>query len=211
MIEQELKAIWHKSSQIERIELDLTTLLIELKNKMDTTDRRIRRRDRREIIACYIGMLPFAFMAWEIPYPISKLACLLTIGWFAYVIYRLKKAGRNKEPDLSLPFKEQLESRKNYLKGQAQLLNSVLYWYVLPPFLINVLFFAGIGEPSDYNWTSFLAEWLPDGLRDKIVSLSFVAVFYAYIVWTNRKAARTYYPPLIRDIERIQEESAQDD
>ena len=204
MREEELIRIWKKSSDMNQIKMNLPLLVAELRHKMENTDQRIGRRDRREIIACVIGIVAFSLIAWQIPFFWSKIACLLTIAWFAYVIYRLKSATRDQVPDSSLSLRDQLDQRKQFLQTQASMLNSVFYWYILPPFLINVMFVLGVGDRA--TWDSPFASFLPDTILAKVMSIGIALVLYAYITWTNRKAARTYYPPLIQEIEQVQEE-----
>lgn len=209
MIDHELKNIWDKSSQKERVKLDITKLLIELKNEMNNFDRKIKRRDRREIIACFIGMVGFGIMTIYIPFIVTKIACILTIGWFGYVIHRLRNVSRQAEPDVTLSFRDQLNQRKQYLQKQADLLRSVLYWYILPPFIINAIFLFGIGDLS--TWDSFFAEILPATFAEKLACLGFAGAIYAYILWMNRKAAKVNIQPLIDDIEKIQAQLDRED
>ena len=199
MTEDELKKIW--AGNQDTVQLNLEQLAIELKHTMAVTERRIRSRDRREIAASCFGMVGFTAMLFYFPWPITKVACAIAIAWFGYVIYRLRRASRLREPDVSLPMRDQLQQRKAYLQTQAHLLHSALYWYVLPPFVMNVIFFAGIGDPS--TWDSPVASVLPETLGSKIFILSCLAVFYGYLAWMNRKAAKTYYPPLIADLDRV--------
>ena len=209
MNEDELLQVWLNSSNKQQIKVNLPLLVAELRNKMEAIDRKIKARDQKEIVASILGMIAFLYLAYDIPFVWSKVACLLTVGWFGYVIYRLKATSQGKEPDAGLPLQAQLEARKLYLRNQARMLNKVLYWYVLPPFLINVIFFFGLGDPG--VWDSPLATFLPEDLVSKFIVLGFIFVLYAYITWMNRKAARTYYPPLIAEIEQTQRELVRKD
>ncbi|MTI38897.1 hypothetical protein [Fulvivirga lutimaris] len=203
MREEELIKIWKKSSDMSHITLNMPLLVTELRNRMESLDGKIGRRDRREIIASVVGMIGFAVIAFIIPYFWTKVSCLLTIVWFAYVIYRLKSASKDKLPDTSLSLFDQLSQRKQYLMKQAKLLNSVFYWYILPPFITNIMFVFGVGQTD--TWDSPLSSVLPYLLSEKLTMLSLIAAFYAYITWMNRQAARSNYAPLIREIERVQE------
>lgn len=202
MEEHELKDIWAKSSGVTHIKFNASQLINELTKTMDRIDRKIKSRDTREIGVSIFGILLFGYMAYEIPFPLTKFACVLTQLWFMYVIYRLRATRRNEKPDLSLPFKEQLNQRKAYLMQQEYLLRSVLYWYILPPFICNVLFFAGIGDTTPYD--SFILNQLPESTSSKIGILIFTSIFYAYIVWMNRRAAKENFLPVIKDIEKLQ-------
>ena len=43
---------------------------------------------------------------------------------------------------------------------QSSLLDSALYWYAIPPFIMNFIFILGLENPIDYNWTNSVAESL---------------------------------------------------
>lgn len=204
MMEEELLNVWRNSAHSNQIKVNLPLLVAELRHKMEKIDRQINSRDRREIIACLIGMMGFAYLAYDIPFMLTKMACLLTISWFGYVIYRLMHTSKDREPDASLSLYDQLEARKTYLRKQARLLDTVLYWYIIPPFFINALFLFGIGEPG--VWDSPLAFLLPYEFLQKLSCLGFIVLMYTYITWMNRKASRKYFPPLISEIERTQQE-----
>jgi len=205
MLEQELKSIWKSSADADKIKFDLSRLMIDLKHKMDGLNKGIQNRDKREIAASIFGMLLFGYMATQIPFPITKAACIMTIGWFGYVIYRLRNAQKHKvTEDLSLSFKEQLVNQKKYMTHQGQLLDSVLYWYVLPPFILNVVFIMGLGDAAAYDWTPRFENILPETMNDKLRMLGFIALFNGFVVWLNKRAVKKQIKPAIQEIERVQ-------
>jgi len=208
MLEEELRNIWKNAPETEKIKFDLSRLLIELNNKMNHIEKAIIARDRREIIASVIGIFCFSYFAYEIPFPITKVACIIGVFIFVYVIYRLRSVRKKSSPDdfMSLSFREQLQQQKNFMIQQKDLLNSVLYWYVLPPFLMNILFIIGIGDPAAYNWEPLLLDLFPIEPQEKIRMIIILTVFYSYVVWLNRRAARIRYQPMIEDIERAQQQ-----
>jgi cbb3-type cytochrome oxidase subunit 3 len=212
MIEQELKNIWRNSSEAEQIKLDLSRLMIDLNNKMVRIEKAIRRRDLREIVAAIIVIPIFAYLAWAVPYPIAKVAAILTIVWAGYVIYKFKSVQRKRRKEnFSLPFKDQLENQKANMMDQHRLLDTVLYWYVLPPFLLNMLFVWTLGYPSDITWTSGLAGHLPLETGDKLRFTIFLALFNVFIVWLNKRAVKKSLNPLIAEIEKIQQQLDSED
>ena len=92
MLEQELKNIWNNSSKTEHISIETSLLVSELNAKMSRIQKVIKKRDIREISASVIGILIFIYLFYEIPFPINKLACIMSIIWFAYVILKLRKS-----------------------------------------------------------------------------------------------------------------------
>lgn len=207
MVEQELKDIWRNSSQVEKIKFDLSNLLIDLNKKADRLNNVIRKRDRREIIASVIGAILFVYFAYDIPFLLSRIGCILTIAWFIYLVYKLRNNRRLKVPiDLTLSFKKQLENQRQNMEQESRLLNSVLYWYVLPPFIANIIFIIGIGDPILSGWDSLLADFLPVTMHDKLRMIGFIALFNVFIVWLNKRAARKTLKPIIEDIDRLQQQ-----
>ena len=205
MFEQELRDIWKNSSEAERIKFDLSQLLVDLNKKMKQIEKDIKKRDRREIIASVIGIIMAIYLAYVVPFPISKVACLLSITWFGYVIYKLRSTKNSAIPeDLTLPFRRQLEDQKANMQQQAQLLDTVLYWYVLPPYLVNVLFILGWADPAAIGWDHFLAGIFSSlTLTGKLTVLAFLAVFYGFIVWLNKHAVKVRYKPIIQDLDKL--------
>ncbi|MFT5764361.1 MAG: hypothetical protein ACI8X3_001792 [Saprospiraceae bacterium] len=206
MLEQELKDIWKNSSRTAHITIETAQLVKELNGKMSSIQKVIRIRDIREISASVIGILIFMYFLYEIPFPITKLACAMSIIWFAYVILKLRKAkpqGITNRLDLSV--KGQLAHQAEAMQHQADLLNSAAYWYAIPPFIINCVFLFGLGNSADYNWSNSLTESvLPLTVHLKIVTIIGLAFFYAFIIWINKQAAKNQIQPLIKEIELVQ-------
>jgi len=213
MLEQELKDIWKNSSQEEKISFDLSQLMVELNRKIDRLKKIIHRRDLREIGASIFGIIGFSYLGYEIPFPITKIACVLTIGWFFYVIYKLRKNKKQKiTVDISLPFVEQMTNQKANLLRELQLLKSVLYWYVIPPVIFNILFIFGFGNPAEYEWNPWLIKkltlenslyLLPIALNVKLLYISGTLLFNVFIIWINKRAVRISLLPLIENADTI--------
>jgi len=211
MIEQELKDIWRNSSQVEKIKFDLSRLLIELNNKADKLDKVIRKRDFREITASVLASILFIYLAYSVPFVIARIGCLLAVASFGYLVYRLRLNRQLKKPiDLTLSFKDQLARQRQNMEQEAKLLNTVLYWYILPPFIAQVVFILGIGDPSSIGWDSQLMEHLPLTMYSKIRLIGFISFFNLIVVWLNKRAVRKTIKPIIEDIDRLQKQLATD-
>jgi Ca2+/Na+ antiporter len=208
MLEQELKNIWKNSSKTAQISIETDRLVEEFDTKMTYIQKKIRNRDVREICASVIGILIFSFFAYEIPFPITKFSCFLSILWFVYVIYKFRKSNQqNSSEKLSLSLKEQLAHKKQLLQQQEKLLYSAAYWYAGPSFITNFIFIIGLENPADYNWKNLLAEnLLPLTATDKTCILIGLAFFYLFSIWINRRAARKDVQPILKNIEVIQQQ-----
>ncbi len=204
MNEQELMKIWQKSYDLEKIEVNLPLLIAELRSEIEKIDSIIINRDRSETLASVFGILLYLFFLWYIPFFWVKTASVMMIMWFLFVIYYLKKTRSSHSVDFSLSLVEQLRSRRQYLLRQQKLLENAAYWYILPPFLINVLFFFGVD--SSQTWDSPIAFIFPDNILGKTIVVVFLAILYTYLIWANRNAAQSTYPPLIESIDKVKAE-----
>ena len=208
MLEQELKNIWKNSSKTARISIETDRLVQEFDTNITNIQKKIRKRDVREISASVFGILIFSFLAYEIPFPITKFSCLLSILWFAYVIYKFRKSNQqNSSEKLSLPLKEQLTHKKQLLQQQLKLLNSAGYWYAGPSFITNFIFIIGLRNPADYNWTNQIAEnLLPLTVNAKVGTIIGLGIFYLLVIWVHKIAAKKDVHPILKSIEAIQQQ-----
>jgi hypothetical protein len=208
MLEQELKNIWKNSSKTAQISIETDQLVQEFDTKMTTVQKNIRKRDVREISASVFGILLFSFLAYEIPFPITKFSCFLSILWFMYVIYKFRQSNQqNSSEKLSASLKEQLEHKKQLLQQQLKLLNSAAYWYAAPSFITNFIFIFGLGNPADYKWTNLIAEnLLPLTLNAKAGTIIGLFIFYLLVAWLHRIAAKKEVQPILKNIEDIQQQ-----
>ncbi|WP_338358696.1 hypothetical protein [Yeosuana marina] len=208
MLEQELKDIWNNASQTAKISIETNQLVEELNTKVSGIQKKIRIRDIREMSASAIGILLFGYLLYEIPFPITKVACGLAIAWFVFVILKFKKSKtQNIKTDFSLSLTEQLNNQKTMMAQQANLLDTALYWYAIPPFIMNFIFILGLENPADYNWTNSIAEKiLPLTINLKIITLIGLALFYAFTFWVNKTALTKDVKPIIESIETMQQQ-----
>lgn len=208
MLELEIKELWKNSSDESKIKLNLTTLLMELSRTLEQRNRNIKNRDRTEIIVALLMVPVFSYFAYEVPFVWSKVGFLMIVAWCFYLIYRLTNVKKyKKEVDNASNFKEQINLQKQYFIKEKELISSVFYWYLLPPFLANVLIVLGAGDFSTLDWSHIVLDKLiPITMPGKIIYIAFVAVLYASILWMNKKAVKSTYVPLIEDIEKVQRE-----
>ena len=206
MLEQELKNIWNQSYKAEQISIETKHLTEELNTKMNSIRKKIKSRDIREISASIIGMLIFGCLMIIIPFPITKIACGLTIVWFVFVIMKFRKSKlKNAKTDFSLTLTEQLNNHKIMMLQQSNLLDSALYWHAIPPFIMNFIFILGLGNPIDYHWTNSIAESiLPLTSNFKTLLLIGLALFYTFTFWTNKRALNKVVKPTLESIEKMQ-------
>ena len=208
MLEQELKEIWRNSSETEKIKFEMSRLLIDLKNKMSRIERYIRIRDILEISTAILFIPILGYLAYEIPFVVTKIGCILLMTWFGYIIFKFRDVKKHKLPiDLALSFREHLANRKAYLLQEARLIDTIFYWFLLPILVAYSIFVLGLGDPVEYGWSNIIAnKMLPIPLINRIGYLIFCAVIFAGLLWKNKRSVNKIYKPVIKDIERVQQQ-----
>ncbi|MEP0263769.1 hypothetical protein [Dokdonia sp.] len=204
MIEQELKDIWRNSSETKKIQFDMTQLLTNFKTGMESRERIVRVRDRREIFGAIIGILGFGYIAYHTPFLVAKTGAILLIASYIFYIFKLRANRKSKHTqDLFLSIEEQLQHQKQFMVNQTKLLGSVLYWMVLPMFVSYMIYVWGVGDPSQYEIPSILLEALPINLRSKLIWSIVMIILSIYVVWMNKRAVVVNWKPLIKQIDTI--------
>ncbi len=145
MMEEELIKIWQSSPNQERIRFKKSRLIIDVQSSMDDFHKKIKHRDLREQIAAATVIPIFAFFAYSTPNLLSKVASILIIGYALFVVIRLRNAKKHKPGAFTETYLEYLHKTRDYLVIQKQLLDSVLYWYILPGMTLTMLLVFSLG------------------------------------------------------------------
>src|SRR5258708_4383676 len=149
MIEEELIKIWQSSPNQERIKFEKSRLMIEVQASTDRLHRSIKYRDLREQIAALFVIPVFAYAAYTVPFVLTKIASVLTILWAIYVIMTLRNAKKHKPGAFTETYLEYLIKTRVYIDIQKRMIDSILYWYILPCWAIMSLGLAGfLGLPG---------------------------------------------------------------
>lgn len=178
MNDDQLKKLWHTANG--QVTLDEGKLAGRMDMQLQRFERDIRRRDRREIVASAVLIPVFAAMTVVAQPVATKAGAALGTLWAIACIIILKRTSAAKPADTSLPCRAHLVQIAAYTRLQRSLLNSVLWWYVLPFTISCSLMFAGYGR-----W------W----------ELTAVVAMAAFVLWLNKRTVKTYFDPLLRDIE----------
>ncbi|PCI98004.1 MAG: hypothetical protein COB15_06630 [Flavobacteriales bacterium] len=185
MLDQELKNIWKNATQQELVKFEMSKLLMEMNQKLKKFDKSIKTRDSLEIIAAFIVISVMIYYAIIIPYVLTKIASLLIIPWALFVVYKLRNVKKHKPANLDLSFRNYLVQQRSYLKRQMILLDNILYWYILPPFVIAILFFMGL-PLTTMMW---------------ITKMGFVLLVSIGVLYLNKRAVKKQFKPLIKQLD----------
>ncbi len=145
MIEDELIKIWQSSPNQERVKFEKSRLMLDVQSTLDHLHKKIGYRDAMEQIAVVVGIPIFAYYAYHIPFVLTKITSVLIIFWGVFVIIRIRSAKKHKPSAFTETYLEYLYKTREYLRIQKRLLDSVLYWYILPAMTLIFLFTLGPG------------------------------------------------------------------
>lgn len=183
MNEEELKAAWQQTN----LQAILIPNLVEkIHQRVDQLDAKIKSRDRLEITIA-ISVIPFfGFLAWVFENPYTRTGCIIVIIASLWIIFVLRRYCKKKSKE-GKTVKEQISTELTYIKKQRRLLQSVIYWYILPIYLGLVFFHVGLSS----HWISF------------VVMMFFTTALMIFISHLNRKAVRTELDPVIESLETL--------
>jgi len=143
MNELDLKNIWQSSGNQDHFQFDKTQLIADLELNLKTFKKSIKFRDWREISVAIIMIPLFGFAAYKIPFVLSKIGAIIIVGWCIFLIIRLLTAKKNIGISPTNSYLNYLLKSREYLVAQKGLLDTVLYWYIVPSVTGVLLFFMG--------------------------------------------------------------------
>tara|TARA_R110001599_G_scaffold4032_3_gene21509 strand:- start:1381 stop:1971 length:591 start_codon:yes stop_codon:yes gene_type:complete len=190
MMEDELIKIWQSSPNQEKIKFEKSKLIIEVQSSLDRIQRSWKYMIIRETIAAIIAIPAFLFITYNVPYTISKIGSIWIVLAVIYILIRLKSAKKHKPTDFTETYIDYLYKTKDYLNAQKKLLDTVLYWYVLPVFPGYVLILLGFIH-------------IPEKRKIIIIAaLAFVVMaILAYIL--NKRGVRKEFDPRLKKIDEL--------
>ena len=187
MSDQELKQLWRQPQLTAPLAGPDTDIVARMKKRMRKFDRTIFWRDVRELAACV-----FVFIGYWINYyynssTITRAGCVVIMVAAVFIALKLLYAHRGQRRFRHpASIREFLQGEVEKVSRQIRLLETVVWWYLLPLFI-------GMGL---YSWGR-AADW-----SDKIVLLGVNLFVYAFIYWLNRYAARKSLRPLKEQLEQ---------
>lgn len=190
MNDNDFKKVWKLSHQSELVNIEERSLLHDLSSKMDELDKTIKKRNVRELVIAIALIIFFGFVAYFVPYTLTKIACLLIVPYSIFYMYKIKSVRSQKTNDLSQPPKQFLLTQKKYLQKEKKLLDTVLYWAILPLVPILILYYAGFSMD--------LMSYLGYGI--------FTIVIFAAVYWANKYAVKKTFIPLLRKLDTLIDE-----
>jgi len=196
MIENELIALWQSSPKHERIKFEKSKLMLDVQSKLDSFDRAVNRRDFLEIGTAIVIIPLFAYQVYNQPNYLAKFGATWIVVYVVYVIYRLLDAKKNKPKEMS-SYLEYLKQCKKYLERQKKLLDSVLYWYVLPCLMGCAIMMTGMLDLLNTSWYEIIR------MRKVWIAVSSFTIIGVFVPRLNKRAVKKELLPRIKKVNEL--------
>jgi hypothetical protein len=196
MIENELIALWQSSPKHERIKFEKSKLMLDVQSKLDSFDRAVNRRDFLEIGTAIVIIPLFAYQVYNQPNYLAKFGATWIVVYVVYVIYRLLDAKKNKPKEVS-SYLEYLKQCKKYLERQKKLLDSVLYWYVLPCLMGCAIMMTGMLDLLNKSWYEIIR------MRKVWIAVSSFTIIGVFVPRLNKRAVKKELLPRIKKVNEL--------
>ncbi|WP_085500109.1 hypothetical protein [Arenibacter troitsensis] len=187
MMEDELIKIWQSSPNQERIKFEKSKLMIDVQSSLDRFHRTIKYRDLMETIPGIIIIPIFVYIAYTIPFTLSKIGAIWIILSIIYIIIRLQKAKKIRPGSFTETYRDYLIKTKQYLFIQKKLLDTVIYWY-FSPIAIGIVLFS-IGAINN--------------IKDLLVNLGGLIVSGIIVYILNKRAIKKQITPRLKKIDEL--------
>ena len=149
-MEDELVKIWQLSPNQERVKFEKSRLMIDVQSSLDRFHRFVKYRDLMDTIPAILVVPAFALYSIIGPFTLSRIASGLIALWAIHLILRLRKAKKNKPSAMTGTYLDYLQKNRRFLMDQKELMDTILYWAVIPMITLVSLFFIGVfmGRPG---------------------------------------------------------------
>ncbi|HTV42998.1 MAG TPA: hypothetical protein VMF08_20710 [Candidatus Sulfotelmatobacter sp.] len=196
MNDNELKQLWQQQP-LRVPDISGAQLVSAMQNKMTQLRRALLARDVRELLACVIVGVIFGVYFFMNRAPIARLGDLIAIGSSIFIALKLVHTRRTTPPaPPGATIVESLRTELNLVRAQSGLLGSVLWWYLLPLTIGELVFIWG---DLDVTNPATLMVMVPTNI---FVTLVVIAV-NAFVYWLNQRARSRRLLPLKAQLESL--------
>lgn len=181
MNDDELKKLWQQQP-LRNCDFSPAQVISAMQQQTTLLRRRLDARDLRELGACAFVIIVFGIFYFTVyQEPVSRLGDLIVIGGAFFIAWKIIYTRRATPPaPPGATIVESLRAELNAVRAQSRLLGSVLWWYLLP---------LTIGE--------LVATWgLTINLHAKIPVTAVIIAVNAFVLWLNQRARAKQLLPL---------------
>lgn len=186
----DFKAIWQASDKKNLVKFEPDELSTEIVSKLNKFDKKTKRNVYTEILVALIMIPFFTYLVIVIPFVLSKIGAGIITASMLLIIFKMTSSLKKENKSIDLPMRDYLLNRKQHLLKQIKIIDTVLYWYILPPGIGVLLFIIG------FKTSTLLL----------ILSLTISVVVYLAIYVINKQAVKKHFKPLLKELENCIDE-----
>ena len=190
------KQAWQTQSSQTRLTIDADLLLNEVRRNQQNFTASIFWRDVREVGTAVL-MVPLWFymgvQAGSLPW--TWYLTVPVMVWIAGFMLVDRMRHKRQPPEPGDPLRQHVESSLAQVEHQIWLLRNIFWWYLLPPALSILAFFAQIA------WEIRSGGWLTALVVAALVAI--VATALAAVYWLNQNAVRLQLEPRRQELEAL--------
>jgi uncharacterized membrane protein YbaN (DUF454 family) len=108
------------------------TSLDEFARDVRKFERRIRQRNRREVVAGLFVVVGFGVSLWRGPELVSRIGCGLAMAGALFIIYRIRTRGVAHPVPTDVALSAAMAVYRRELERLRELLRTMTWWYLLP-------------------------------------------------------------------------------
>lgn len=185
-----LQHLW-QGGQNWQTRLQPVKLVQEVKEEVSKLYGSIKTRNRSEIWTALLVIPLFFYIGYLQENPLAQWGAWSVCVYGLWVILIMSWMSRQRPvQQLGRPFREQLQAEIIYFQKEKRLLNSVVWWYILPLYLGLGLFHWGLND----SWWMFM------------IMMAITSWIMLFIIRLNKKAVRQQINPLLERLQRLKEE-----
>lgn len=188
----DLKKDWQETIEKPSTTNDLTEVITMLEQQTTKIDKEIKRRDILEISIAVLLIPVWIYGLFNSAGTMQSTGLIIAILSCIYIPYRLLKAKKINAPK-DTNIKAFLESEKQKLSQQKQLLESIVTWYIAP-LTISIICIT-LGTTVDASGVPHLNEQL-------ITYYGFLGLLVVGAYLLNKRSAKKKFEPLLSKIEQ---------
>jgi hypothetical protein len=190
-----LRQAWQTQTSETRLLIGPALLLQEVRRNQEHLAATIFWRDCREVgvalllvpVWVYLGATLALAWTWYLTVP--------ALLWIAGFMLADRRRHKRQPPEQGEPLRQRVEGSLAQVEHQIWLLRNIFWWYLLPPGLSILAFFAQVA------WRAQAGGWLTVVTMAGLVSV--VALIFAGVYWLNQYAVRTGLEPRRRELELL--------
>jgi CubicO group peptidase (beta-lactamase class C family) len=184
---------WQSQDAAKQISINADALLTEVRRNRQQFRQTIFLRDLREVVVLLLLVPVFIFFGWLFHWTmyLCAFACFVDAAFFVLDRRQQKK----KTPDAHGTLKDCAATSLAEVSHQIWLLKNIIWWYLLPLFVPELLFFG---------WCAWI---MPGPVAFKIFYLLFLVGFLllvqVFVYWLNQSAVKKCLEPRRRELQKL--------